>query len=228
MKKGFILSLLAISALSAGSVKYVDLGYAGMKEDGTAKILKLQPLSELVGDSFNRTTFSIGSEFVSESNKDKWIDGSRIGVYFGTEGNDVSGGDYFGGINFTLNLGKLKAGVISPYIGGFAGLGIRGDKGETVNISTKVNSVNYVTTKDLNTLKKPTKATFTKDSAWTEAGAEIGLKIKVSHLNIKAGYRWSQRNWDIEYRTSDNYKVLNPVNKTQKFKGFVVTIGATF
>lgn len=220
MQRIFLMILSTIMFVNASG--YISIEVEHLKGE-KVNILGIQPTSELVDINPAIAKVKLG---LSVSNPKSFLVGSQVGLY-GAFGNN-KWKSYEGGISFSLKNKRFGLGVIHPYFDGHLGVGFSDNKNQKVQTTTSVNKLNFIKTRNLNDLKQTDKAIFSDNNTWLGYGFGVGLEITVGHLNIKGGYIYHKREYQIKYRLKSSQDVLNNITFTQPYGGFAISFLYTF
>ncbi len=178
----------------------------GTVSSDDVKIMKYQPLSQLVGDSGTQLELRIGVSNIS-SNKNE-----AIGFFYLWNNEEK---------NNEIGLGIGAEWVLYPFenkdfgfvIGGQAGLGYQDVSGDKVNISSNVNRLSYVLNRsDF----MPTVAQFEDDTYLFDIALTLGTKYNITkNISFDLGYVYKYDVYEISYRNQDFSSVLNQLSCKQ-------------
>lgn len=199
-----LISSLFFSEVNANDI-YFSINQGTVSSDDV-KIMKYQPLSQLVGDSGTQLELRIG---VSNINSDK----NEAIAFFYLWNNEEK--------NNETGLGIGAEWVVNPFenkdfgfvLGGQAGLGYQDVSGDKINISSNVNKLSYVLNRSNFT---PTVAQFEDDTYLFDIALTLGTKYNITkNISFDLGYVYKYDVYQISYRNQDSSAVLNQLSCKQ-------------
>lgn len=199
-----LISFLFFSEVNANDI-YFSINQGTVSSDDV-KIMKYQPLSQLVGDSGTQLELRIG---VSNINSDK----NEAIAFFYLWNNEEK--------NNETGLGIGAEWVVNPFenkdfgfvLGGQAGLGYQDVSGDKINISSNVNKLSYVLNRSNFT---PTVAQFEDDTYLFDIALTLGTKYNITkNISFDLGYVYKYDVYQISYRNQDSSAVLNQLSCKQ-------------
>lgn len=199
-----LISSLFFSEVNANEI-YFSINQGTVSSDDV-KIMKYQPLSQLVGDSGTQLELRIG---VSDINSDK----NEAIAFFYLWNNEEK--------NNETGLGIGAEWVVNPFenkdfgfvLGGQAGLGYQDVSGDKINISSNVNKLSYVLNRSNFT---PTVAQFEDDTYLFDIALTLGTKYNITkNISFDLGYVYKYDVYQISYRNQDSSAVLNQLSCKQ-------------
>lgn len=199
-----LISSLFFSEVNANDI-YFSINQGTVSSDDV-KIMKYQPLYQLVGDSGTQLELRIGVSNIN-SNKDEAI------AFFYLWNNEEKNNEMGLGIGAEWVLNPFENKVFGFVLGGQAGLGYQDVSGDKINISSNVNKLSYVLNRSNFT---PTVAQFEDDTYLFDIALTLGTKYNITkNISFDLGYVYKYDVYQISYRNQDSSAVLNQLSCKQ-------------
>lgn len=199
-----LISSLFFSEVNANDI-YFSINQGTVSSDDV-KIMKYQPLSQLVGDSGTQHELRIG---VSNINSDK----NEAIAFFYLWNNEEKNNETGLGIGAEWIVNPFENKDFGFVLGGQAGLGYQDVSGDKINISSNVNKLSYVLNRSNFT---PTVAQFEDDTYLFDIALTLGTKYNITkNISFDLGYVYKYDVYQISYRNQDSSAVLNQLSCKQ-------------
>jgi len=217
LKNALIIGTFVLASTTLCAESFIGVS-SSINSSEDVKLFDAQPFGEIVGSGgvYNQLQYGITA---GEDKK------SRIFGYIWNnqeKNNEIGfgiGADFVGGTLLTPKLSYL--------IGGEVGYGWQPVNGDTANVSTNANKLDFVTVQ--NPVYTPTTITYKDDTAVLEIKLNLGLTYEISNnWTADCIYSYRASNYQVSYVNADSPTVLNQMTEKQDNHSLALALNYKF